>query len=298
MTLYQGVGPISSDSVKPNISVSFHPNKSVVVKTFRPRVVKDLNQLKAYVENYVCSPIIYRGDKRAKENFLSAGWIGLDIDEGFALEEAISMLKDFQATAIVGVTKSHQKWKEKKPPCDRFRILIEMATPCEDCELFEYNVKAWRKVFSGDRATTDGARLFLPCKIVFSQEAYPQDWLPFPKGYHRESDVRMIRADEIQFHKKNKTLPAWITRVQKHGTEVGGRHKMCYVVGATLTEFGYSVNEITDFLCLGPLVEIGVKDVRRQVEWGAAAAVRHAAVEKFRGGVQKEDAKGEDRQTK
>lgn len=268
---------------KPPISVSYHPEKLVAVKTFRPRKIGNLKDLTFYVENYVCSPIIYKNDLRLKENFLSAGWIGLDIDSNVSLSEAISMLKEWQATCIVGTTQNHQKIKYTKsmteiPACDRFRILIEMSSSCTDLELFEFNVSAWIKAFKADASAKDGARLFKPCTVVFSQEAYPQDWIPFPKNYRTVAERRAVQfQSEINLHKQNGSLPRWVLDIQKNGVPPGGngqkgRHHACYRVGAYLAELDYSATDIGDFLCAGPLKEIGEANVRRQVQCGFDAA--------------------------
>ena len=281
------------NGIYPPISVSYHPGRTVAVKTFRQRKVRSLQDVADVVSNWVWSPILYKNDHRHKDNFLSASWIGLDVDDGMTLDDAISLLKEFQATSLVGVTGSHQKQKGEEPPCDRFRVLLQMVSPCTDCELFEYNVRSWRKIFSGDRATTDGARLFKPSKVVFMQEGFTQDWLPFPKGYLTKKERDRRRAVTILRHQQNRTIPTWVLRAQKEGVPPGhgqikGRHHVCYKIGATLTELGYTTDEITDFLCSGPLISIGAADVRRQVECGAEKARGSAIASLICGGVSEE----------
>lgn len=276
----------SNCQIKPPISISLHPKKIVAVKTFRPRQIRNLDELTSYVQNYVCSPIIYKNDIRKKENFISAGWIGLDVDDGLPLQDAIDLLKELRATAIIGTTMSHQKQKGESPPCDRYRVLIEMVDSCTDCELYEYNVREWVRIFKADDAVRDGARLFKQCKVVFKQDDLTQDWLKFPAGYKTLSQRREEKFKaEINHHRHSQTLPKWVLNIQKNGVPPGGngrhgRHHACYRVGAFLTECGYSIEEIGDFLCAGPLIEIGESNVRRQVECAANAAKNHATTRK------------------
>lgn len=274
---------VAPDIEKSQVSVSYHPDKSIKVKTFRPRDAQDLATLTSIVTEYVWSPIIYRQNLRLKQNYMHAWVVGVDVDDGMPINDAIDLIKDQQMAAIVGPTRSHQKEKDGKPACDRYRVILPMSKPCTDRELFEYNAKTWSKMFGGDISACDGGRLFRPCAEVsfINNKGIENDWLNFPKDYVKEADRCAIQRAKIAFHKDKKTIPNWILFSQKFGVPPGGggrpgRHLECYKIGAVMTELGYSVDEITDFLCSGKLVEIGAADVRRQVEWGAARALGNA----------------------
>lgn len=271
-------GAISS--VKGKLSVSFAPQITPRVKTFSPVEINSADDLAKIVTNRTWSPIIYKNNHRKKENFAYAEWLGLDIDNGETLASAIETLKEWEVWAMVGTTRSHQKDKVTKgghvsPPCDRYRIIFKMSSACISCELFEYNVKLYLPPFKGDIHCKDGGRLFYPCsEIVFVQEGTPIDWREFPAGYKTEKIRKELSAEQIKRHRENGTIPYWVTRKQAEGVRPGGdgtpgRHSACYSIGVELTELGFTVDEITNYLCAGPLIEIGVADVRRQVEWGA-----------------------------
>jgi hypothetical protein len=268
--------PQNIDNKKPPISISLHPEKSHMVKTFVRRNISSMKEISYFLENYVCAGMIYKGCHRRKENFISGGWIGLDIDKGLTLVDAIDTLKDMYIACVVGTSRSHQKEKRTEggkvePPCDRFRIFIEMQGSTECLHTYEYNVREWIKVFSSDKSCIDGARLFRPIKVVFVQEEYPQAWLPLPPHLRPEARAKVF-AKTLVKHKTRKTIPSWVLRAQENGVPPGGRHLMCYRIGATLAALGYEENEISEFILSGPLIDIGVENVRRQVEWGAKRA--------------------------
>lgn len=57
------------------------------------------------------------------KNYLSEqNIIILDIDNGITIKEAQSLFHG--VTHMIATTKSHQIWKDKKPPCDRFRLVL------------------------------------------------------------------------------------------------------------------------------------------------------------------------------
>jgi hypothetical protein len=264
---------------KIQFSVSYHPDKSIRVKTFRPVTVASLEEIARYIKSYVWSPILYKNNQRLKVNFIHARILGIDVDDGMPIADAIELIKDQQMAAVVGTTRSHQISKDGKPPCDRYRIALLMSEACTDRELFEYNVRTWAKLFRGDAATCDAGRLFRPCSsiVLINSNGIENDWLKYPLNYKTESERIAINQSKIQFFKEKKSLPLWVINTQKFGVPPGGggipgRHKACYRVGAFMTELGYTVDEITDFLCAGKLIEIGVENVRRQVEWGANRA--------------------------
>ena len=261
-------------SVKYQIGISLHPNKITAVKTFRPRDVNNVEDLQSLILNYVWTPAIYKNDRRANENFLGATHIGIDVDNALPLTQAIEMVKDWQVFALIGLTKSHQLPKGSEAPCDRYRVVLRASSVCTDSYQYEYNLRLYMKAFCGDKSCKDPARLFNPCRsIAFVNNGMTVDWQiapPKPKQTHIDSLAR---------YKKTGTIPAWIIKQVEQGVPPGGngspgRHAACRDIAKALTVLGYSLDEIVDFICTGPLLEIGRKDIEHQADWGRRYGIK------------------------
>lgn len=119
------------------------------------------------------SPPLYNDSKRrAVANFVEAYYVGIDVDSGTTLAEAIEACEG--RAAIIGTTKSHQKKKKDEPACDRFRIICRLAkavvTPAD------YKATLLSIVnelgVNLDSQAADAARWFIPCvDVVFDQLA-------------------------------------------------------------------------------------------------------------------------------
>jgi hypothetical protein len=195
------------------------------------------------------------------------------------VKEARDILLDLHATFIIGTTMSHQISKNGEPPRDRFRIIVEMDRPCLNPDMFRENVMSWIKIFGGDPVAKDAARLFRPCKVIYSKQDLAQPWIPLPPNYYeRKKKQHETQSESIRYHLARRSIPDWILRAQKFGVPKGGgavkgRHHACFKIGATMTELGYSVDEIVGFLLAGLINKEGDVNVRRQVECGANAAL-------------------------
>ena len=225
----------------------------------------------ASIPKFLCrevwSPLVWRNGLRSKINFEEASLVGLDFDNGvWTLKTAINFFDDLGVPVIVGTTKSHQKEKDGKPPCDRYRVILlaERTTSLAD---YEYSMRQLMEHVPCDKSCKDGARYFAPCKeIAFVQlEGTPRYWLkalpPKPRT------LQAYRPGE---------MPWWIRDWINNGVPHGERHVTCYKVGAELTRIGYPSEEIIQKIMRGPLASIGADDVMRAVENGVAAALGEA----------------------
>lgn len=119
------------------------------------------------------SPPLYNDSKRrAVANFVEAYYVGIDVDSGTTLAEAIEACEG--RAAIIGTTKSHQKKKKDEPACDRFRIICRLAeavvTPADYKATLLSIVNELGVNLDGQAA--DAARWFIPCvDVVFDQLA-------------------------------------------------------------------------------------------------------------------------------
>lgn len=261
--------PATTVNEKIGISVSLIKDaKQKAYKTFNPRHVT-IDELAFVIKHHVWSPVIFKDSHRRKASFESCDVLAFDFDDGYSIEDAINLVQTWNSWAIIGTTKSHQKEKSGEAPCDRFRMILRASSSCVDREQYEYNMELWLEKLKADKSCKDGARYFYPCEeIVFKQTGDTIDWHLLPENYIRELDRFKKNQKAAERHRHQGTIPRWIQTRVSEGVTPGNRHRYCYAIGAALSEIGYGIDEITEFICRGPLAAIGVQDVRRCVENG------------------------------
>jgi hypothetical protein len=263
--------PLMSLSRSRNMSAQYHTR-------FSPFDVNGVKEFCSIITSEVWSPIIWKQGLRTIANFDHCQWVALDFDDGlFTLQNALDTIKDFDLTAILGTTKSHQKEKISKsgkiqPACDRFRLVIPTASICRNSEVYEYNMRHFILMFGCDRSCKDSARFFYPCReIIYSCKGQTKvDWKPLPPNYKTNLERREERREELSQYPKG-VLPRWIANLLKNGAPIGERHLTCYKLGANLSMMGYSLEEIYKMCMNSPLKDIGDHDVRRAIDNGAVA---------------------------
>lgn len=130
----------------------------------------DFESLQDIVSSTTWSPGVFKDELRNKSNFTQSEIIGLDFDEGTDLSSAIKMFNSFKH--IIGTTKSHQKEKNGKV-CDRFRVILFLAHPVYNRELYEGTVAKFLSDFpTADKACKDASRQFYPCTEIVSINQY------------------------------------------------------------------------------------------------------------------------------
>lgn len=237
-----------------------------------------LTNFKEVLTTAIWSPILWKDDTRARENFLSCKYAALDFDDGtWTLETAEAWCKAQGYSAIIGTSKSHQLQKITpkgvvRPAVDRFRLVIPFDTVITDKATYEFNMRRLVELTPCDPSCTDAARYFFPCKeIVFSQFGVKS--LPVhPPDDDHEAEVQEYQEAEVKEITETGQLPLWLMQSLWFGAEEGGRHKACYRIGATLARAGKSEQEIISAIMQGPLGAIGVDDVKRAVRNGIKKA--------------------------
>ncbi len=119
--------------------------------------------IKALAEAVKCghawSCATYDRSMRSKGNYQQAQLIGLDIDNGLTLNDALNHPFVKKYGQLIYTSASHQKPKGDTPPCDRFRIVFSASQPIRDLETYEQLVKAVMGHFpSADEACKDASR--------------------------------------------------------------------------------------------------------------------------------------------
>ncbi len=116
---------------------------------------------------------------RKGENFIGGNTILiLDFDEGLTIQNAQDIFKVHPY--LITTTRNHQKWKDGKPPCDRFRLIFPLKEPIdltgiEFTKLMTYIIN----VYGSDPKTCDAARFFYGVpdgKHLYNFEGELFDW--------------------------------------------------------------------------------------------------------------------------
>lgn len=194
------------------------------------------------------STIWFKESYRVEDNFLGAEMIGLDFDEGRpTLAEARELFKNYKH--IIATTKSHQKAKEGKAPCDRYRVLLFLAKPLTSAGAYKATWQALNQKFIGiDGNTKDAARLWFASKEVVSinkegrlvepQEAPAQPAMKLPAK----------RTEE----QPRGSLSVATCKLLVNGAEVGSRNKSYHLAARDFHQAGYSYEEAEDKLLGAP----------------------------------------------
>lgn len=112
------------------------------------------------------APARYENGHRLEANFLGSSLIALDFDEGKTVEWAIE--KFARLRHIIMTTKSHGIQKGKKPPCDRFRVVLFLPYLYSYLPLYKSVLLAYVDLLGADGQAKDGARFFWPSKEIIS----------------------------------------------------------------------------------------------------------------------------------
>jgi len=106
------------------------------------------------------------GNYRETSCFKSTSLLVYDIDDGFLLSEGIDLCAKLAVGFVVGTTKSHQKEKKGKPPCDRYRIILPLNRTITDPSEFQAVWQHFAQDFGVDPSCKDLARYYQPCKEI------------------------------------------------------------------------------------------------------------------------------------
>lgn len=136
---------------------------------FKSREFNSFDKLKSVILKLPYSFGIYDKNYRNIKNFKKAYCVGLDFDEGVTLKQAKEMFKAYQY--IISTTRNHQKEKNGKPACDRFRVILFLEKPVVGAEAY-YAV--WYQLYNKfpqiDKACKDPSRYFYPSVKIYADQ--------------------------------------------------------------------------------------------------------------------------------
>lgn len=251
------------------VAGDYDPSKAV---NFKEVTVGNFTQLADIMLNDAWAPAILKYGYRKKENFLKAGFLGLDIDDGLSIAEAEKLFSRYKF--IIGTTRSHQKQKGDKPPCDRYRIVIPCRSICTDLDDFEYTMAVMAKQFGVDPATLDAARFYFKCSTiaVCKEEGKPFTWMKLT-----DEEKAAIRAAKAERNEKQ-GLSRRGARILCGGEHDEGRHKSLFHAAADLGRSGFTIEDTIKAILTTPLAEELIYEKgRREVERNIANGYREGS---------------------
>jgi hypothetical protein len=202
------------------------------------------------ITQYPWSPIVFKDEYRSIKNFIHADWIALDFDDPeTSLKEALKIWSD--QAHIIGTTRNHQKVKhpgeeKEQPPCDRFRVLLQLNKRCHNAEDFNFTTKRLQNQHGADKQATDAARFFYPCTTIVSSNVGQPDL------FYEELLVapRVIYSPKM-WPVSGKFFKDELIKALEHGVRppVSLRNKTLYRAAAHIASYGtMSEEEIYSYL--------------------------------------------------
>lgn len=237
------------------ISFSKEPHKIPIHQIwFKPIKIESLEHLGEVICSGVWSPNIWRNGRRLGENFLGSNFMTYDFDEGTTVEAVIKYCTDRDVAFVIGATRNHQKSKNGKPPCDRFRLVIPFAETVEKNEDLKHTLRIGARALCVDPSCNEGARLFFPCtKILAIRDGlavYHEKAPPYKPPVYKQT------------LKRNNMLPRWLAEmavqfVPPGGTGGGsyafqGRNNFIFMLARNLAEHGLSDSAVMDICMKNP----------------------------------------------
>jgi len=215
------------------------------------------------------SPCIWEKGTRSKANFIYSDFLGLDVDNGLPIAEAVEMFRD--TVHLIGTTRNHQREK-KGVVADRYRIIIPWERRITCRREFESSLAAIGKKIDADSSGYDAARIFWPCTSIVSKIDPGSDWelatvtAPEPK---REYEPR------INQHTGERMLSSNIINFLTRGLAFGeGRNISVFITALELFASGQSEHEIIDLIKGAPFERKGFSD--REIETTVRSAIKRS----------------------
>ena len=79
---------------------------------------------------------VHKDNIKINETFMFTHFIAYDIDADLPLSRALELVKNYNH--VIATSQSHQKQKGDSPPCDRYRIVIQLKNKIESVDHYHY----------------------------------------------------------------------------------------------------------------------------------------------------------------
>lgn len=265
--------------------ISYNPDQKNIGKkefysrNFRAVDTDDPKRIAKALTSFVVSPIVFKGGHRHTNNFISSNWIGLDFDNGQTLDEITNVFCD--VIHVIGTTKSHQIKKGNQPPCDRFRVLLQLPVTITSQKEYRQIVTWYVNAYEADSACKDAARFFWPCKEITSV-CNDGDFIDIKKV---DDEVPYFDHDA---YVETKTLPPWVKHWLEFGVPNGHRNTTCYKAAVWMARCGFSHDEIFSLIMKSPIPvskeESVAKEVFKATMNGVQRAFKEMSAPSVKGG--------------
>lgn len=189
--------------------------------------------------------MVFRDGRRRTDHFISARWLALDFDSPeYPLAQALNEWCD--TTHLIGTTKSHQRTKGDKPPCDRFRLLVPFDREITSIDEYVYNYDLMVERYGADSQAKDPARLFFPCEAIASTETSGllQPVRLVPEGVTTYSHREAAFQERTEHYRDAKIIPSWLRARLDTEIPFGKRNNAIYGLAKDLTGFGLAPEKI------------------------------------------------------
>lgn len=186
--------------------------------------------------------ICWRGGRRKEAEFIFSDVCVMDFDDGqMTLDEAVKTFTDCEHW--IGTTRSHQKAKGDRAPCDRFRVAIPWVSRIDDLRTYKFNMIEMTKRYPVDPQCKDAARLFYPCVelVSVSFDGYRQPVLAPPHGFGKY-DSSAAMAPGVR------SLPAHVMHWLKWPAKPGQLRATYFKIGAALSQFGHPLPDAIELV--------------------------------------------------
>jgi len=185
-------------------------------------------------QNWSCG--IFKENYRNLDNFQKAYFIGLDVDEGATIEEAVSVFNKY-AHCIV-TSKSHNKEKNGVV-ADRYRIILKLEEPITDHKHFYATWQRLYEIFPViDTACKDASRMwYTGNEIVHVQE----EGLSVPVCKEERNEVEPEELTEGDYGSLSKLTNNFL----EFGAAEGTWNRRLFKAAKDMQEQGYSKEDAT-----------------------------------------------------
>jgi hypothetical protein len=241
------------------------PYEKAVSRGFR-HVDASVETMRRIIETFTWSPIIWADGHRTKGNFLYADFYALDYDkpaddEGNDLNIEVIRRRFCDCWFMIGITRSHQKWKkdlngnDRDPPCDRFRLLLKAERRITSCEEYEFNIRKIVNDTGADPQAIDGAHYFYRCDEIILEniedDALRWEVLAPPTEEERRERLRKYEARN-RTRKLSGQLPTHSTRFLTTVFPGNSLHKPRFNLACELARAGVSFDDAMHRLLMSP----------------------------------------------
>jgi hypothetical protein len=221
----------------------------------------DFERIARCVVKFPWSPAVWQG-RRITENFKSCHLMVLDFDDGeMTVKDAINAFCDCRH--IIATTKSHQKPKGDSPPVDRFRVVMQFATPITSVEVYRATMAAIRRKYPVDRSVAiNPVAWYWPCVELHSVCPTGEDWAPVkpvlesPETLAARAHYRRAKFEQQGY------LPEHVQAflVYGHLFKGCGRNQTIFTVAAHLGAVGMPFDAALEMIKKAPLAWGGFTD--------------------------------------